>query len=85
MIGGGTGTFNRATGDIEIPITLRFSHTIFFAGPSTCDLRLRTNVGGGRRLEMGRATLFGSCRCAGGFMHGTNADFTVQGSFSPGP
>jgi hypothetical protein len=85
MIRGGTGSFNQTTGHIDLPVTLLFSHSIGAAGPSTCDLRLRTDVSGGQPLSMGRARLVGSCRCAGGFLNNTNGDFTVEGSFSPSP
>lgn len=88
--GGGTGMFEAATGQIRIPVTLHFRHTLektlgVLALPSDLTLTLTTEGAGGRRLSNGHAILVGSGVFAGGVKGGTTGNITVAGNFTPSP
>lgn len=84
MLSGGSGTFNAATGRIEIPVRLGLTNTIGLAGMSVIELTLSTENPGASRHSMGRATLTGSGTFRGGFLDGQTGSFVVAGSFTPG-
>lgn len=88
--GGGTGVFNPDNGSMNIPLTLRFQHSLenrlgAFAGPSTLTLNLTTEGSGGQRVRGGEVTLVGSERFIGGFLNNTQSNFTINGRLSPSP
>jgi hypothetical protein len=85
LLNGGSGSFDQASGRINIPITLRLTNSHPFGGTSDLSLTLTTEAVGGRRLMNGSLTLVGMGRFVGGFLGGTNATLTVTGAIDPMP
>ncbi|HKQ76343.1 MAG TPA: hypothetical protein VJ810_21795 [Blastocatellia bacterium] len=82
---GGSGAFDRNSGRMVIPITLRLTNSHPFGGVSDLSLTLTTDAPGGRAFVNGSVTLVGSGRFVGGFLGGSNATLVVTGSISPMP
>lgn len=90
MTGGGTGTLDRATGQMNIPVTLHLAHSVearlgAFAAASDLRVTLTTEGPGGHRLSDGRFTLISSGVFARGFLGSSTGTIVVNGSFSPSP
>lgn len=82
---GGIGTFDRSSGRMTVPLTLRLANTHPLGGTSELSLTLSTAAPGGRALGGGSFTLVGSGRFVGGFLNGSNATLVVSGTVSPAP
>jgi hypothetical protein len=96
MTGGGTGSFDPATGALALPITLKFDHSLFFAGDSDASCTLTTGAssspagaftGTGAPLvrPSGAITLVCGFTFAGGFLGGDDGFLTVTGTITPVP
>ncbi|MBX3668688.1 MAG: hypothetical protein KF778_09835 [Rhodocyclaceae bacterium] len=96
MVGGGIGTFNKALGNLSMPITLRFDHSLAFAGDSDVTFGLTTasstSPSGAFALAglplnstTGLIALVGASRFRGGFLGGIDCSVTVTGTFAPIP
>lgn len=83
LIGGGTGSFNAATGRLEVPVRLRLANTNAFGGVSTIEMTLSTEAAGAARYRAGAVTLIGSGVFRGGFLDGQTGTFTINGVFAP--
>jgi hypothetical protein len=85
-IGGGSGSY--ASGNIVMPITLRFDQSLdlpFFEEDSTLGLVLTTNSPGSPVNAGGNVSLVGSGTFQDGVLGGSTGNLTIAGTISPVP
>lgn len=95
---GGAGTFDPATGRLDMNITLMLAHSVGppLAGPSDLELMLTTGsvtspngilheTGAPRDLASGRIRVVGAGRFVGGFLGADDGSVVLDGTLSPIP
>jgi hypothetical protein len=93
---GGVGAFSLGAGEIFVPVTLRFDHSIALIGGSSLSPNMTTgatssstatfnSTGSNLSPLDGSVVLVGAAKFVGGFLGGTNCLVTLSGTVTPSP